>query len=142
MGRSNTLISSLPTNLINEILDIINEEIGIKINTYRDQMLTYAQEIDDKLQHSKDSRSKYYQICQQLTSKYSKLKKKYEHLYTRYQSYKGRNKELFALLQYLSSEDIRVQHQILKYQSKYKQQSQQQQHTKKTHNYDASEWGM
>ncbi len=37
-------------------------------------MLTYAQEIDDKLVHYKDSRNKYYQICQQLTTKYSKLK--------------------------------------------------------------------
>eukprot|EP01083_Nonionella_stella_P229177 811465_1 len=118
--RSHSLISSLPTNILNEIIEIINQEITLKINTYRDQMLTYAQEIDDKLVHCKDSRNKYYQICQQLTTKYSKLKKKYEHLYTRYQSYKGRNKELFSLLQYLSSEDIRVQHNIMKYQNKIK----------------------
>ena len=31
--RSNTLISSLPTNIINEILQVINEEISSKINT-------------------------------------------------------------------------------------------------------------
>ena len=37
-------------------------------------MLTYAQEIDEKLSNCKDSRNKYYQICQQLTTKYSKLK--------------------------------------------------------------------
>ena len=44
------------------------------INYSRDQMLTYAQEIDQKLANCKDSRNKYYQICQQLTAKYSKLK--------------------------------------------------------------------
>merc|ERR1712157_390554 len=101
--RSNSLITSLPSNIINEILEIINEEIASHIlnpnkiiNTYRDQMLTYAQEIDEKLSNCKESRNKYYQMCHQLTTKYSKLKKKYEHLYTRYQSYKSKNKELFS----------------------------------------------
>eukprot|EP01083_Nonionella_stella_P139232 424304_1 len=73
--RANTLLSSLTTNIVNEILDIINQEIKVKIAIYRDQMLTYAQEIDEKLSNCKDSRNKYYQICQQLTTKYSKLKK-------------------------------------------------------------------
>ena len=46
-------------------------------------MLTYAQEIDEKLSNCKESRNKYYQICQQLTTKYSKLKVSFVHFLTR-----------------------------------------------------------